>query len=171
MSCFQKQQELTDPGGYLSAQLAAAREELLNAAGLVPPEERASRRVCGVWTLKDVLGHVADWEWVGVEGLRQMAAARPLDSEHIADIESWNQEHAEARRDQRWEEVWADLHAARKELLEILEGMSQADLMRSYVFPWGPEGTAYDWLCAFISHDREHAQGLRSAMEERKETV
>jgi len=66
---------------------------------------------------------------------------------------------------QLWEEVWADLHAAREALLDILEGMSPDDLARSYVFPWGAEGTAFDWLRVFISHDREHAQGLRSALE------
>jgi hypothetical protein len=116
-----------------------------------------------VWVTgyKDVLAHVADWEWLGAEGLRDMAAGRPPQVEHVKDIEAWNQAHAEARRDQPWDEVWADFHAARKALLKALEGMSQADLARSFPFPWGAKGTAYWWVCVYIAHDREHAEGLR----------
>jgi hypothetical protein len=43
---------------------------------------------------KDVLAHVADWEWVGVEGLRHMAAGQSPQVEHIADIDAWNQAHS-----------------------------------------------------------------------------
>jgi uncharacterized damage-inducible protein DinB/predicted RNase H-like HicB family nuclease len=152
------------PKALLLAALAAARDELLTAAALVSPEERVSRSVCGEWTLKDVLGHVADWEWVGVEGLQQMAAGHAPQIERIKSIEAWNQAHAEARHDQPWEEVWADLHAARRALLEVLEGMEQASLARSFLFPWGPEGTAYQWVCVYFRHDREHAHGLRQAL-------
>jgi hypothetical protein len=154
----------TGPRAVLLAALGAARDELLTAATLIPPDERASRLVCGEWTLKDVLGHIADWEWVGVEGLRQMAVGQAPQIEHIESIEAWNQTHADARRDQPWEVVWADLHAARRALLDVLEGMSQAVLTQSFPFPWGPEGTAYQWVCVYLAHDREHAQDLRSAI-------
>jgi uncharacterized damage-inducible protein DinB/predicted RNase H-like HicB family nuclease len=150
----------TGPKAALLAALAAARADLL-AAALAPPEARASRPVCGHWTLKDVLGHVADWEWIGVEGLRQMAAGRPPQVEHVADLDAWNQAHYEARREQPWEDIWADLHAARTALLETLERISQADLARSFALPWGPEGTAYQWVSVYISHDREHVRDLR----------
>ena len=151
----------SDPGVEVRVALTAAREELLAAAALIPPEERTSRPVCGKWTLKDVLAHVADWEWVGAEGLRYMAAGQPPQVEHIADIDAWNRVHFEARRDQPWEDVWADLHAAREVLLETLEGMSQADLTQTFRFPWGPKGTAYQWVCVYLDHDRGHAHDLR----------
>jgi uncharacterized damage-inducible protein DinB len=145
----------------LKSDLAAAREELVAAAGRIAPEERASCLVCGVWTLKDVLGHIADWEWLGVEGLRDMAAGRSPQVEHVADIDAWNQVHADARREQSWEEVWADFHAARKAFLEVLDGMSEADLdQRVFAFPWGAEGTPRRWVRVYVDHDREHARGM-----------
>jgi uncharacterized damage-inducible protein DinB len=152
------------PKTVLLAALAAARDELLAAAALVLPEEQASRLVCGKWTLKDVVGHVADWEWFGVDGLRQMAAGQAPQVEHIENIDAWNQIHAEARRDQSWEAVWADLHAARRALLDVLEEMSQAELGRFFPFPWGAEGTPYQWIWVYFRHDREHAHGLRQAL-------
>ena len=60
--------------------------------------------------------------------------------------------------------MWADLHAVRASLVEILDGMSQADLARAFPLPWGQEGTAYDWLSIYLAHDREHAQGIRSTL-------
>jgi hypothetical protein len=69
-----------------------------------------------VWvsSSKDVLAHVADREWVGVKGLRHMAAGQTPQVEHIADIEAWNQARYDVRRDQPWEEVWVDLRRARR---------------------------------------------------------
>jgi hypothetical protein len=152
------------PRAVLLAALRAARVELLTASAVVPPEDRASRRVCGVWSLKDLLGHVADWEQVGVGGLRLMARGRAPDVGCIEDIDAWNQQHAEARRGQPWEDVWADLHGTRDKLMEILEGMTRADLARSHPFPWGPQGTAYQWVSVFATHDREHARDVREEL-------
>lgn len=145
----------------LLAALASAREELLTAATLVPVGERTVRPVCGEWTLKDVLGHIADWEWYGVEGLRQTADGQLPELEPLDDFEAWNRSHVEARRDQPWEAVWDDLHAARRALLEVLTGMSQAAMSRSFPFPWWPEGTPYQWTSVFVAHDRDHSRDLR----------
>ncbi|MBN1811698.1 MAG: type II toxin-antitoxin system HicB family antitoxin [Anaerolineae bacterium] len=147
----------------LLAVLSAAREGLLRAAALVPMEERVSRHVCGEWALQDVLGHMADWEWVGVEGLRLMAAGRPPRVEHIESLDAWNQAHCEARRDQPWGEVWDDFHAAREAMVAVLSDMSQDDLARSFIFPWGQEGTAYQWVGVYVTHDWEHALDLKGA--------
>jgi uncharacterized damage-inducible protein DinB len=151
------------PKAALLAALNAARKELLAAADLVSPGDRTTRRVCGAWTLKDVVGHIADWEQVGVEGLREMAAGSIPSSQHIADIEFWNQAHAEARRDDPWEVAWTDLQGVRRSLVTILEDMSDEELAVCYSFPWGPQGTTFQWIRVFISHDREHADDLRAA--------
>ncbi len=151
----------TGSKGVLLAALTAAREELLTAAALVPPEERSSRRVCGEWTLKDVLGHVADWEWLGVEGLRHMAAGHPPQVEHVEDVDAWNRAHAEARREQPWDDVWADFHAARQALLSVLGGMDQADMGQIFPAPWAEQCTPYAWVFIYVAHDREHARDLR----------
>ena len=145
----------------LRAALAAVREELLAAAALVPPADRSTRLVCGRWTLKDVLGHVADWEAFGAEGLRLMAVGQPPLIEPVTDIDAWNEVHAAARAAQPWEQVWGDFRAARRALVEALEGMGEGDLGRLYLFPWGPQGTPYQWAEVFVEHDRSHARGLR----------
>jgi uncharacterized damage-inducible protein DinB len=167
IAAWRKREALKPTSGppvVLSAALNAAREELLAAADLVAAVERTSRQVGGVWTLKDVLGHLADWEWVGVEGLRHMRAGQAPQVDRIADIDAWNEAHAEARGDQAWDDVWRDLQLARREFMDALRGMDDARLAESFRFPWGPQGTAYQWVRVYVTHDREHAQDLREAM-------
>jgi uncharacterized damage-inducible protein DinB len=145
----------------LRAALAAVRKELLAAAATIPVEERSSRAVCGTWTLQDVLGHIADWERLGADGLAHMAAGQAPHVEHVIDIDVWNVAHVDARRGQSWEQVWTDLCTARQALTETLAGMSQADLDPFYHFPWGPEGTPYQWAVIYVDHERSHARGLQ----------
>jgi len=161
----EKLEKGTGPKKVLLAGLAAARHELLAATALVPLEGRTSRRVCGEWTLKDVLGHIADWEWLGVEGLRHMAAGDAPQIEHVTDFDAWNRDHVRARHEQPWKTVWNDLHGARRAMLEVLGKLNETDLARSFPSPWGSEITPYSWTCIFLSHDREHASGLREPCE------
>ncbi|MFW6115986.1 MAG: DinB family protein [Chloroflexota bacterium] len=159
----------TGPRVVLAAALHAARDDLLCSSTLVPAPQRASRPVCGQWTLKDLIGHVPDWEQVGVSGLRDMAEGRPPSTPPVPDIDTWNRDHAAARRDQDWETCWSDLHETRERFLLILEKLTPATLEQSYGYPWGPTGTVYQWVRAFAAHDREHAQGLRRALADEEE--
>ncbi|MGC8787225.1 MAG: DinB family protein, partial [Anaerolineae bacterium] len=71
------------PKVVLLAALEAMHDELQHKAMLVPATERETRPVCGEWTLKDVVGHIADWERIAVEGLRQMAVGKAPQVERI----------------------------------------------------------------------------------------
>jgi predicted RNase H-like HicB family nuclease/uncharacterized damage-inducible protein DinB len=149
----------------LLAALNAAREEFVAAAALVPQREAASRPVCGEWTLKDVVGHLADWEWLGVQGLRQMAAGQRLQVDFDGDVEAWNRAHLPTHDQESWESIWAGLCAARSALLQVLTDTGQSDLGRPSSHPFEAESTPYRWVWSFLSHDREHARDLRRSEE------
>jgi hypothetical protein len=146
----------------LLAALDAARHELLVAAALVQESERDTRAVCGHWTLKDLLGHIADWEAFGSEGLDHMAAGQPPIVELIEDIDAWNEEHVLARRAEPVEEVEAHLDLVRQVLRTVLERMSQEDLALVFPVPWGGESTPYYWVSIYVDHDREHARDIEA---------
>ena len=155
------------PGGpkhVLLAALAARRAELLAASALVPADRRTSLPVCGHWTLRDVVGHIADWESWTVEGLGHMAAGRAPQVPYVEDEEAWNQEHARARRDQPLEAAWADFQAARQALLEILEGMDQVALEQAFPGVWDAETTPYAWALVSLAHDAEHARDITEVL-------
>jgi hypothetical protein len=160
------------PKVVLRAALNAQRAELLALAELMPPGERASRPLwvetmkssVEPWTLKDVIGHLADWGWETVDGLRPMAAGLAPKVDDIEDYDAWNEAHVEARRDQPWEMVWGDLQAARTALLDILDAMSQNDLDHPFPTAQEPDRTVYVRVCVHLQHEREHSAELRELL-------
>lgn len=154
------------PKSLLLAALEAARDDLLATAALVPPDECETRPLVGKWTLKDVMGHVADWEWQCVMGLRDVARGRNpnIDIDSESDTDRVNAAMVKARHGQLWEDVWNDLFAARRALLRILDRMDQETLSRPFVSPWRTDDTAYRWARSWMSHDLEHAAEIRAAL-------
>ena len=154
------------PVFLLRAYLKAARKEFLAAAALVPDAERDSRPVCGVWTLKDLVGHLTDWEKVSVDGLQQLVAgATPEFDESIPDFDRFNARNAAVRRDQPWEQVWNDFEATRRTLLDLFDGVTADHLQRTFVAPWERPLNGYVWMLVWPGHDQEHAIDLRGSLE------
>ena len=146
----------------LQAALETGREEMLATAALVAAGERESRPVCGTWSLKDVIGHVADWEWYGVERFRPgLPSGRSLNIEFPGTVQDWNEQHATARQHQSWDQVWSDFQGARQALRELLRVMEDNDLGKPLPAPWNPNGLAYGWIALWLHHEREHAADLR----------
>ncbi len=149
------------PGCVLLAALAAGREELLAWAALVPRDQGDTAAVCGVWTLRDVLGHVTDWELFGLDCLAARAAGRVAGLAYNGDEHEWNTVHAAARQSQSWEAMWADLMTTRRQLTSAVSALDDADLVNPVPSAWDPQDTAYAWVRICVDHDREHAAGLR----------
>ena len=149
------------PGCVLLVALAAAREELLAWAALVPDNLRDSAVVCGEWTLRDVLGHVTDWELFVLDCPAAKAAGRVAGLAYSGDEQEWNTVHAANRRGQSWDVMWAGLMAARRQLNAAVSALDDADLLRPVPSAWDPQDTAYAWVRTCANHDREHAAGLR----------
>jgi hypothetical protein len=92
-----------------------------------------------------------------------MAGGRNPEVEHVADVDAWNRTQCEACRDKPWQELWAELHAARVAMVDALEAIGVSDLNKPYPFPWGKQGTAYRWVGVYVDHDWEHARDLLNA--------
>jgi hypothetical protein len=147
----------------LLAAMEAAREDLLRQLDRVPPAERETRRVAGEWTLKDVCGHIADWDLFALHAIEAMRAARTLPVVPESDVATFNSQHAAARRGQSWDQVWAEFQHRRAELYGIVSEWDDEWLAQSLdcAAEWGR--TPYGWIVGqMIWHDREHADALRA---------
>lgn len=132
----------------------AGRAEMEAIVGLLTAEEREGRPVADKWTVKDLLGHLADWEGYYASIL---AAGR---AEPFGDtIENWNAERAAIRREQSWQEVWQDYLAARQSLLVAVE--QEEDLGRRFTNHWGREAVVYNFAMVLLDHEREHMRQIR----------
>ncbi|MEA3334706.1 MAG: DinB family protein [Chloroflexota bacterium] len=150
------------PKVVLVAALQAARQGLLTTASLLPVDLRTTYPVTDQWTLKDLLGHVADWEWWVVDAVSQIAAGEPPKVEAFTSIQAWNDTHAALRVDHTWERAYGDLKKGRMALDSVLETMSQDQLEQRFPASWTErEIPAYLWLSVvLLDHDLEHTHDL-----------
>jgi uncharacterized damage-inducible protein DinB len=154
------------PKALLLAALQETRGALLAVTSLVPSGERIARPLTGEWSLKDVLGHIADWEWWVLDAVQQMAEGRAPRVESYESIQTWNEAHAAARQMQPWATVWQDFRSGRRALWAVLRGMSQAELETRYPAPWSDHDLPpYAWLqVILLDHDLEHAHDLMAVL-------
>ena len=161
-----EQKRQVGPQPVLRAYTKAARKAFWTVALLVPEAERTTRPVCGVWTLKDLLGHITDWEKVGLIGLRQLADGHtPEFDTTIEDFDQWNSEQAAARQAQPWDEVMSDFHETREEFMDLFDTLPEERLARPVATPWGPTLTAYQFLSVWPGHEQEHAHDIQWALQ------
>ena len=144
------------PRSLLVAALEASRDEIAALVALVPEAERRTRRLHGEGTLKDILGHLADWEAFAVSCLR---AGRLLELGY-ADEQAHNEARAAAWRAQPWSQVTAAFAQVRQELLQIV---AHQELATPLPNPWGAD-TIYGWAHSFLAHERHHGAALRATL-------
>jgi hypothetical protein len=141
----------------------AARYDLLRQMDRIPVDERGTHRVVGDWTLKDLCGHLADWDLYALKALRAMRESRPLPYIAESDVDKVNAQQVAVRRVQTWDQAWADFENTRVEVISTLAGWDDEQLARAVDYPadWGR--TAYGWVVSqTVEHDREHANALRA---------
>ncbi|MEM7118579.1 MAG: DinB family protein, partial [Chloroflexota bacterium] len=155
----------TGPRYILRGVLRSGHKGLATAANAVPANEQNSRPVCGVWTTKDVIGHVTDWEKIGIVGMQQLVAGKtPEFAEKIEDFTVFNGRKAAERADQLWDEVWTDFVATQHELVGLFDRLSDEDMERPFTAPWGSKTNGYRFVSIWARHSREHADDIRAAL-------
>jgi hypothetical protein len=104
--------------------LAKSRQALHQAIQGLSEEEMIQVQVEGVWTIKDVLGHIASWEETCLEPLRCYADGGPFEAEITEDYLTWNDEQAAHKRDIPLDVILDELVAIRQRMVETANRMS-----------------------------------------------
>jgi hypothetical protein len=144
--------------------LGLSRREFLALAALVEPGQRETRPVEGMWSLKQVLGHLGEYERLGVVALKAVAAGRePAYDVTIPDFDAFNAGRGAIWAAASWADAWAAYLATRKALLLATEALPDEALARPFPAPWPATTTACGYLLDMAQHEREHADGLRRA--------
>jgi hypothetical protein len=133
---------------------------LIEAARAVPRTEWQRSGVCGTWSVKDIVAHMASFEQVTVEVLTGFlrSAPAPLIDLLVADDERFNVEQVTHRRHLAAQAIldeYATAHATARHLLEqIPPEMRQ----QNGTMPWyGEDYDLDDYLAYMYGHAREHA--------------
>jgi hypothetical protein len=150
----------------LAALLSLSRHEFWTLAALIPAAERETRPVVGAWTLKQVVGHMTDYEMLGIVALVQVAEGREPEYESaVADFDTFNSERSDVWQARPWADVWSRQDQARRTLLRQTARLDDAALVRPFPAPWPATTTACGYLLDMAQHEREHADDLRRALD------
>ena len=143
------------------AKLAESRHTLHQAIEGLSEEEMTQVQVEGVWTVKDVLGHIASWEETCLEPLQRYADGGPFEVEVIEDYLTWNNEQAARKRDVPLEVILNESATVRQGLVEAASRLSAGQWKQRVPFSWGGEGTMAEVLEVFYRHEREHVRSIQ----------
>jgi hypothetical protein len=103
----------------LIKKIEASRVPLLRLYRSVPVTALLEPTLPNGWSVKDLLGHIATWEWAGAEQLNKAAQSdEPIQTEF--EVDAVNRASYEERREWDWEEVEADFNQAHQAMLAAI---------------------------------------------------
>jgi hypothetical protein len=100
------------------------------------------------WTLRDHVGHLADWMAEGARAIAVHASGGGWLADPAEGIDAWNERHVEARRSEASAETLARYDAARAEMGDAVASLSIEDLR-------SPDGWSWAYDCHY-GHVRKH---------------
>jgi uncharacterized damage-inducible protein DinB len=128
-------------------------------------ERLETDRVNGVWTVRDIVAHLAAWEQEFWSEARLVARrARPKFDYSIDpsdDWKAWNAAQIAQRADRSAGEIFLELEKAQAGLIEFVRGLSERQLAHEAAYPWGGQGTLSWMLAMCAGHKVEHARKIR----------
>ena len=136
-----------DHAGF-RAQEAAVGAQFDALVRTVPPDRWTGQELTPGWTLRDHVGHLADWAAEGVRAVDVFHATSTWLSDPAEGIDVWNERHVAATRDECPAAALARYDAARDALLAAIDTLSIEDLRSPDGWSW-----AYDCL---HGHVRKH---------------
>ena len=118
--------------------------------------------VCGHWSVKEIIAHLASYEVVLVEILQTILepeTAAPLLEKLLTGYESFNDEQVLLRQAMTAAEQWDEYELAHQKVMDLLRQVPQDKQRQAGILDWyGPEYDLEDFLVyMYYAHKREHA--------------
>ena len=158
------------PKAVLLAELGASRAELESVVSHVPPKRMTESGACGMWSVKDVLAHLAvgnDWLALQLERRARGEAPGPEELRRdrelgLDDNQTRNMYFAQQHQDldlvyvRNWDQ------RANQRLLAALADLPEFSLLEPDWWTLGrPLGSVFD-----TGHDQEHARDIQRWLEQ-----
>ena len=119
----------------------------------------------GDWSVKDTLAHLSAWEqlmlgWVQTS-LDGGTPDRPTPGESWDDMDLYNERLRQAQEDRPLDEVLAGFHASHQQVLEMLNGLREADLFEPQRYAWRRGDPLWHMVAANTWwHYKEHRETI-----------
>ena len=125
----------------------------------IPVEKWSTDGVCGWWSVKDIIAHLASYEQVLVEVLGNLVDGRPTPTLKLFAHENFNDLQVEQRQDNSPMQVKAEYEDTHQKVRKLIAQVSVETRRQKGVLAWyGGEYDLEDFLVySFYGHKREHS--------------
>ncbi len=141
----------------LIAKMQESRAALEKVIAKVSCEALLIPGICGEWSGKDVLAHVAHWQELHLgwwaEELRGETPATPVPGYSWKEIDSLNHQIYLAHRDQPLEDVLKYLRETFQRFLTVIELTPEEDLFKPGLASFTGKRTLARWYVEYSFHD------------------
>lgn len=143
--------------------LKYGNQTVLRVVEGLPSADWATAGVCGWWSVREIIAHLASFEHILSEALEIAGGARdgygPTLRAWFRDGQAFNDDQVAARAALSPEETLADYTAAQAQTMALAAALSpEAWLQTGFLRAYGPEYDPQDFITyALYGHKREHA--------------
>ena len=135
---------------------------LQNTLDGVPLEHWETPDVCGYWSIKEIVAHVASYEQWHVDVLHSLlddGAATPTLDLMLASYKEFNEIEVPRRSSKTPEEVFADYESFHDQLMELAHKLPWDTFTANGSLPWYGEQYCLNDFLVFTNygHKREHS--------------
>lgn len=125
------------------------------------PEEWGHPNVCGYWSCKDILAHLASFEWLLTEVMGSFtgSAPTPLFDRYVSmNGDAFNADQVGQRKAQKASEVMMEYKSAYEKVMAALAQLNADQLHLPGTLPWyGAQYALDDFIVyQYYGHKREH---------------
>jgi uncharacterized protein (TIGR03083 family) len=126
-----------------------------------PPSAVNRPGACGVWSVKDIVAHLASYELMLVDVLHSHLgeAATPHLDQLFAQGDQFNDSQVEARQAHSFEQVLSEYNDAHAQVMALAAQLPATAFQQTGSLPWyGAEYDLDDFIVySFYGHKREHS--------------
>lgn len=132
--------------------IRAERRLLETLLGEIDPALIGVVRVCGNWSIKDLMAHLAAWEqtfirWYAARD-EMTGGLMPPEVQSTAAIERYNQNLYELYRDWSLPEVQVFFQQSFQQIVALVEQIPESDLFTPHRYPWTGKWTLKTFVAA-----------------------
>lgn len=114
------------------------------------PEQLVWPGSMDTWSVKDILGHLVDWEqrFIGwyEAGLRGETPETPGDGFNWQELPQLNEASYQRRKDHALEDILKEYAESYAQILALVEGMEEEQILTPGLYPWTGKDPLLTWI-------------------------
>ena len=142
--------------------MTESRRLLWDTIQALSEEEHTTICVEGVWTTKDLIGHVTAWDTSLLKPLKEYVESGAFTPEMIPDHDAWNALQAAALKDRSLVEIKNESTIVREELLATAIKLRAPQWEEVFPAPWGGMETFAQMIDGLAWHEEEHTKSIQA---------